>query len=68
MKKNFIKLVSSAFAAAMAMGTSLTAFAAAPLSNQELETAYENVMSYAEAHGIDLDMTYNDFLLILSTE
>ena len=61
-KKHFKKLVSLALAAVMVTGMSVTAFASETQTDTGLQTAYENIMSYAEEHGIDLNMTYDDFL------
>lgn len=61
-KKYFMKLSSLALATTMVMGMSTTALAAETQVDTDLQTAYENVMSYADEHGIDLNMTYDDFL------
>lgn len=61
-KKHFMKLSSLALASTMVMGISTTALAAETQTDTDLQTAYENVMSYADKHCIDLNMTYNDFL------
>lgn len=39
-----------------------TAFAEETQVDADLQTSYENVMSYTEKHGINLNMTYDDFL------
>lgn len=61
-KKHFEKLVSFILAGAMIMGMSATAFAAETKTATDMRTAYEDVMEYAEERGIDLGMTFHDFL------
>ena len=61
-KKQFKKLGNLAFATVMFMGMSVTAFAAETQIDSDLQTAYENVMSHADELGIDLNMSYDDFL------
>lgn len=61
-KKHLKKLVNVVLAAVMAMGMSVTALASEPQSSPELRTAYNNIMDYAKANNIDLDMSYQDFL------
>lgn len=58
-KKHFKKLVSMALTAVMVMGMSVTAFAS---ETDNLQIAYNNVISHAAKNNIELDMTFEDFL------
>lgn len=56
------KLLCVLLAIAMLLSVSVTAFAGETTELEELETAYNNVLSYASQRGIELDMTFEDFL------
>lgn len=54
------KVLSVLLTVVMLISMCATAFAAE--NDQGLEEAYQNVITYADANNIDLDMTYEDFL------
>lgn len=60
--KMYKKLLSIALSAIMLMGMSLTVFASESQPDADLQIAYQNVILYARAHGISLEMSYDDFL------
>lgn len=61
-KKHFKKLVSVALSAVMVMGMSVTAFAAENQTSTDLQSAYNNIVKYAETNNIDLSMDYQEFI------
>lgn len=61
MKKVLLKVTGVLMAAVLWLSGG-TGSQAAQLKDRTLEQAYTNVMFYAEKNGIDLNMTFNDFL------
>lgn len=46
----------------MVMGMSVTAFAAENQTSTDLQSAYNNIVKYAETNNIDLSMDYQEFI------
>ncbi len=62
LRKSFKKLTCFGLSAVMTMGISITAFASETQSADNLQVAYDNVTAHATENGINLDMTFKDFL------
>lgn len=63
MKKGCKRLYTAILTFAMICGFSSTVFAESDKDTEEqFASTYEEIMSYAEESGIDLTMTYDDFV------
>lgn len=60
--KKYKKLLCCVLCVLMTMGMTLSVSASEKQSNDDLQVAYKNIMSYASEHDISLEMTYEDFL------